>query len=76
MPVRVEPNYDTYRYVEAPRRYIEPLPERKMIEDGGERTTHIHVHTEDLETSRVRRDTRERAFYERDYYEPRDYYRR
>lgn len=32
VPVPVEPKYDTYRYVEGPRRYIEaPPPQRKMI---------------------------------------------
>ncbi|EFZ00208.2 hypothetical protein MAA_03985 [Metarhizium robertsii ARSEF 23] len=76
VPVPVEPRYETYRYVEAPRRYVEPPRERKMIEDNKERVTHVHVHTEDRETSRERRAYRDRDCYDREYYDSRDYYRR
>ncbi|KHN95338.1 uncharacterized protein MAM_06842 [Metarhizium album ARSEF 1941] len=76
VPVPAESRYETYRYVEAPRRCVEPPRERKMIEDNQERVTHVHVHTEDREASRDRRPFRDRDYYDREYYETGNYGRR
>ncbi|QPG99833.1 hypothetical protein C2857_002671 [Epichloe festucae Fl1] len=65
VPVPVEPEHDTFRYVEAPRRYIEPpSPPPRRIEDRNG-TTHVHIRTEDRERSGgYCRDYRERDIYD------------
>ncbi|KYK55551.1 hypothetical protein DCS_07514 [Drechmeria coniospora] len=53
VPVRVEPRYDTYRYVEAPRRLEHVPPRRRLVEDERDRIT---VSIDDHYRTREQRD--------------------
>jgi len=72
-PVREEPQYETFRYVDAPRRHAPQRieyreePQRRMIEDE----TRIHI------TDREREREREREGCHDQYYDSYDHrYRR
>ena len=42
--MRVEPEMDSFRYVEAPRRHVQPPPpERKMITEKEDDRIHIDI---------------------------------